>query len=76
MRCVGAGGSGPVPPWTEEAGFKTACVTKLFHLYHTVAAQGGNARLETCPDWRWHMYDNVRDPTGSVIKVCNVTLEF
>ena len=47
-----------------EAGFKTACVTKLFPTRsHTVAAQGGiNAALGnmTEDDWRWHMYDTVK----------------
>jgi len=47
-----------------EAGFKTACVSKLFPTRsHTVAAQGGiNAALAnmTEDDWRWHMYDTVK----------------
>ncbi|KAF7351918.1 Succinate dehydrogenase [ubiquinone] flavoprotein subunit, mitochondrial [Mycena venus] len=47
-----------------EAGFKTACITKLFPTRsHTVAAQGGiNAALGnmTEDDWRWHMYDTVK----------------
>jgi succinate dehydrogenase (ubiquinone) flavoprotein subunit len=47
-----------------EAGFKTACVTKLFPTRsHTVAAQGGiNAALGNMhtDDWRWHMYDTVK----------------
>ena len=47
-----------------EAGFKTACVTKLFPTRsHTVAAQGGiNAALGNMSedDWRWHMYDTVK----------------
>jgi len=49
---------------SAEAGFKTACVTKLFPTRsHTVAAQGGiNAALGnmTEDDWRWHMYDTVK----------------
>jgi len=47
-----------------EAGFKTACISKLFPTRsHTVAAQGGiNAALgnRTPDDWRWHMYDTVK----------------
>ncbi|OMH86126.1 putative succinate dehydrogenase [ubiquinone] flavoprotein subunit, mitochondrial [Zancudomyces culisetae] len=46
------------------AGFKTACVSKLFPTRsHTVAAQGGiNAALGNMSkdDWRWHMYDTVK----------------
>ncbi len=49
---------------SAEAGFKTACITKLFPTRsHTVAAQGGiNAALGnmTEDDWRWHMYDTVK----------------
>jgi succinate dehydrogenase (ubiquinone) flavoprotein subunit len=47
---VGAGGSGlRAAMGLSEAGFKTACVTKLFPTRsHTVAAQGGiNAALGT-----------------------------
>ena len=48
----------------SEAGFKTACVSKLFPTRsHTVAAQGGiNAALGNMEpdDWRWHMYDTVK----------------
>ena len=47
-----------------EAGFKTACISKLFPTRsHTVAAQGGiNAALGnmTEDDWRWHAYDTVK----------------
>jgi succinate dehydrogenase (ubiquinone) flavoprotein subunit len=62
---VGAGGAGlRAAMGTAEAGFKTACVTKLFPTRsHTVAAQGGiNAALGnmTEDDWRWHMYDTVK----------------
>jgi succinate dehydrogenase (ubiquinone) flavoprotein subunit len=62
---VGAGGSGlRAAMGLSEAGFKTACVTKLFPTRsHTVAAQGGiNAALGnmTPDDWRWHMYDTVK----------------
>ena len=46
------------------AGFKTACVTKVFPTRsHTVAAQGGiGAALGNMgeDDWRWHMYDTVK----------------
>ena len=48
----------------SEAGFKTACLTKLFPTRsHTVAAPGGvNAALGNMSedDWRWHMYDTVK----------------
>lgn len=62
---VGAGGSGlRAAMGLSEAGFRTACVTKLFPTRsHTVAAQGGiNAALGnmTADDWRWHMYDTVK----------------
>jgi len=62
---VGAGGSGlRAAMGLSEAGFKTACVTKLFPTRsHTVAAQGGiNASLGNMheDDWRWHMYDTVK----------------
>uniref|UniRef100_A0A7S3L294 Succinate dehydrogenase [ubiquinone] flavoprotein subunit, mitochondrial n=1 Tax=Amphora coffeiformis TaxID=265554 RepID=A0A7S3L294_9STRA len=62
---VGAGGSGlRAAMGLSEAGFKTACITKLFPTRsHTVAAQGGiNAALGnmTKDDWRWHMYDTVK----------------
>jgi hypothetical protein len=59
---VGSGGSGlRAAMGLSEAGFSTACVTKLFPTRsHTVAAQGGiNAALGNMSedDWRWHMYD-------------------
>lgn len=62
---VGAGGAGlRAAMGAAEAGFKTACITKLFPTRsHTVAAQGGiNAALGnmTEDDWRWHMYDTVK----------------
>eukprot|EP00611_Tribonema_gayanum_P026889 TRINITY_DN6502_c0_g1_i1.p1 TRINITY_DN6502_c0_g1~~TRINITY_DN6502_c0_g1_i1.p1 ORF type:complete len:655 (+),score=183.06 TRINITY_DN6502_c0_g1_i1:85-2049(+) len=62
---VGAGGAGlRAAMGLAEAGFSTACVTKLFPTRsHTVAAQGGiNAALGnmTRDDWRWHMYDTVK----------------
>ncbi len=65
MVVVGAGGAGlRAAMGAAEAGFKTACVTKLFPTRsHTVAAQGGiNAALGnmTEDDWRWHMYDTVK----------------
>ena len=72
---VGAGGAGlRAAMGCAEAGFKTACVTKLFPTRsHTVAAQGGiNAALGnmTEDDWRWHMYDTVKgsDWLGKKIK--------
>ncbi|EDV19382.1 uncharacterized protein TRIADDRAFT_38520 [Trichoplax adhaerens] len=46
------------------AGFKTACISKLFPTRsHTVAAQGGiNAALGNMEedDWKWHMFDTVK----------------
>lgn len=62
---VGAGGAGlRAAMGSAEAGFKTACVTKLFPTRsHTVAAQGGiNAALGNMgeDDWKWHMYDTVK----------------
>ncbi|KAL7470163.1 hypothetical protein ACHAXS_010406 [Conticribra weissflogii] len=62
---IGAGGSGlRAAMGLSEAGFKTACLTKLFPTRsHTVAAQGGiNAALGNMgpDDWRWHMYDTVK----------------
>jgi succinate dehydrogenase (ubiquinone) flavoprotein subunit len=62
---VGAGGAGLRAAFgLAEAGFHTACITKLFPTRsHTVAAQGGvNAALGnmTEDDWRWHMYDTVK----------------
>ncbi|KIK53954.1 hypothetical protein GYMLUDRAFT_49121 [Collybiopsis luxurians FD-317 M1] len=61
----GAGGAGLRAAFgLAEAGFNTACITKLFPTRsHTVAAQGGiNAALGnmTEDDWRWHMYDTVK----------------
>ena len=47
-----------------NAGYNTACVTKLYPTRsHTIAAQGGvNAALGNSSedDWRWHMYDTVK----------------
>ncbi|MCH7830016.1 MAG: succinate dehydrogenase flavoprotein subunit [Proteobacteria bacterium] len=62
---VGAGGAGLRATFgLAEAGFKTACVTKVFPTRsHTVAAQGGiSAALGNMgeDDWRWHMYDTVK----------------
>ena len=62
---IGAGGSGlRAAMGLSEAGFRTACVSKLFPTRsHTVAAQGGiNAALGNMgpDDWRWHMYDTVK----------------
>uniref|UniRef100_A0A2K6D3D0 Succinate dehydrogenase [ubiquinone] flavoprotein subunit, mitochondrial n=1 Tax=Macaca nemestrina TaxID=9545 RepID=A0A2K6D3D0_MACNE len=68
---VGAGGAGLRAAFgLSEAGFNTACVTKLFPTRsHTVAAQGGiNAALGNMEEdnWRWHFYDTVKgsDCTG------------
>ena len=62
---VGAGGAGLRSAFgLANAGFKTACISKLFPTRsHTVAAQGGiNAALGNMePDnWVWHMYDTVK----------------
>ena len=80
---VGAGGSGlRAAMGLSEAGFKTACITKLFPTRsHTVAAQGGiNAALGnmTKDDWRWHMYDTVKgsDWLGDQGKLLSVLFFF
>ncbi|MCQ8279178.1 succinate dehydrogenase flavoprotein subunit [Acetobacteraceae bacterium KSS8] len=62
---VGAGGSGlRATLGMVAAGFKTACITKVFPTRsHTVAAQGGiGASLGNMAEdnWRWHMYDTVK----------------
>lgn len=62
---VGAGGAGLRAAFgLAEAGYKTACISKLFPTRsHTVAAQGGiNAALGNLhkDDWKWHMYDTVK----------------
>ncbi|NIA27510.1 MAG: succinate dehydrogenase flavoprotein subunit [Desulfobulbaceae bacterium] len=62
---IGAGGAGLRAAFgLAEAGFKTACITKVFPTRsHTVAAQGGiSAALGNMgeDDWRWHMYDTVK----------------
>jgi len=62
---VGAGGAGLRAAFgLSEAGFKTACISKLFPTRsHTVAAQGGiNAALGNmhADDWRYHFYDTVK----------------
>ena len=62
---IGAGGAGLRATFgLAQAGFTTACVTKVFPTRsHTVAAQGGiSAALGNMgqDDWRWHMYDTVK----------------
>merc|ERR1719362_2311169 len=62
---VGAGGAGLRAAFgLSEAGFKTACVSKLFPTRsHTVAAQGGiNAALGNMHEdsWKYHFYDTVK----------------
>jgi succinate dehydrogenase / fumarate reductase flavoprotein subunit len=62
---VGAGGAGlRATLGMSAAGFKTACISKVFPTRsHTVAAQGGiGAALGNmgADDWRWHMYDTVK----------------
>ena len=62
---IGAGGAGLRSTLgLAEAGFATACITKVFPTRsHTVAAQGGiSAALGNMgeDDWRWHMYDTIK----------------
>ena len=62
---IGAGGAGlRATIGLAEAGFATACITKVFPTRsHTVAAQGGiSAALGNMgeDDWRWHMYDTIK----------------
>lgn len=62
---IGAGGAGLRAAFgLANAGYKTACISKLFPTRsHTVAAQGGiNAALGNMhkDDWHWHMYDTVK----------------
>ncbi len=62
---IGAGGAGLRATFgLAEAGFATACITKVFPTRsHTVAAQGGiSAALGNMgeDDWRWHMYDTIK----------------
>jgi len=62
---IGAGGAGLRATFgLAQAGFTTACITKVFPTRsHTVAAQGGiSAALGNmgADDWRWHMYDTVK----------------
>ena len=62
---IGAGGAGLRATFgLAQAGFTTACVTKVFPTRsHTVAAQGGiSAALGNMgpDDWRWHMYDTIK----------------
>jgi len=62
---LGAGGAGLRATFgLAEAGFDTACISKVFPTRsHTVAAQGGiSAALGNMgeDDWRWHMYDTIK----------------
>jgi succinate dehydrogenase flavoprotein subunit len=62
---LGAGGAGLRATFgLAEAGFRTACISKVFPTRsHTVAAQGGiSASLGNMgeDDWRWHMYDTIK----------------
>jgi succinate dehydrogenase / fumarate reductase flavoprotein subunit len=62
---IGAGGAGLRATFgLAQAGFDTACITKVFPTRsHTVAAQGGiSAALGNMgeDDWRWHMYDTIK----------------
>ncbi|HTI85955.1 MAG TPA: succinate dehydrogenase flavoprotein subunit, partial [Alphaproteobacteria bacterium] len=62
---VGAGGAGlRATLGMTAAGFKTACITKVYPTRsHTVAAQGGvGAALGNVKpdDWRYHFYDTIK----------------
>ena len=62
---VGAGGAGlRATLGMTAAGFKTACITKVYPTRsHTVAAQGGiGAALGNMREdhWEWHVYDTVK----------------
>ncbi|MGI9311084.1 MAG: succinate dehydrogenase flavoprotein subunit [bacterium] len=62
---IGAGGAGLRATFgLAQAGFATACITKVFPTRsHTVAAQGGiSAALGNMgeDEWRWHMYDTIK----------------
>ncbi len=62
---VGAGGAGlRATMGMAEAGFSTACITKVFPTRsHTVAAQGGiSAALGnmSADKWQWHFYDTIK----------------
>jgi succinate dehydrogenase / fumarate reductase flavoprotein subunit len=62
---VGAGGAGlRATLGMTAAGFKTACLTKVYPTRsHTVAAQGGiGAALGNMREdhWEWHVYDTVK----------------
>ena len=62
---VGAGGAGlRAALGMTAAGFKTACITKVYPTRsHTVAAQGGiGAALGNMREdhWEWHVYDTVK----------------
>jgi succinate dehydrogenase / fumarate reductase flavoprotein subunit len=63
---VGAGGAGlRATLGMSAAGFKTACLTKVFPTRsHTVAAQGGISaalnNMQDADDWRYHFYDTVK----------------
>jgi succinate dehydrogenase / fumarate reductase flavoprotein subunit len=74
---IGAGGAGLRATFgLAQAGFNTACITKVFPTRsHTVAAQGGiSAALGNMgeDDWRWHMYDTIKgsDWLGSSTMAC------
>jgi len=55
---IGAGGAGLRATFgLAEAGFKTACVTKVFPTRGGISAALGNMGED---DWRWHMYDTVK----------------
>ena len=79
---VGAGGAGLRAAFgLSEAGFKTACISKLFPTRsHTVAAQGGiNAALGNMheDDWKYHFYDTVKgaDWLGDQNAIPNLALD-
>lgn len=82
---LGAGGAGLRAAFgLSEAGFHTACITKLFPTRsHTVAAQGGiKAALGNMEEdsWKYHMYDTVKGSDGMAMAsragLANSDLEF
>ena len=66
---IGGGGSGlRASLEISKTGLNVAVVSKVFPTRsHTVAAQGGItcaiASADPNDDWRWHMFDTIRDQT-------------
>lgn len=71
---IGAGGAGMrASLQMAKSGLKVALLSKVFPTRsHTVSAQGGitcalgNAHDD---DWRWHMYDTVKEQIILVIRI-------